>query len=584
VENRGRAAAVKMTIAQGALPTPGRVVTPGRGRASSPSPSDRSKERRGEVGVATGVAVGEILPFGSPPLRPRSPNVVRDVDRGDPLVSPPRRARRGSFAEGKGAPLVARVPANLAHLQLGTSASEQEPSNLPHKLEAGGSFKARRPRRLTSLGHGEKSSDPFPASTTGAGDHTLPPLASSGPSTSPQRSRADSDAQRKGGALTANGSVAAAAAAAAAASAAASAAVKDLFPQHRRIHAIAADSLAPIDSKDLTHGGGLSKPIAPFKPRPLPSVGGSGRRNVKGLGSLGLHGKAHPHVSDDSVAVITGALDAAGLEPFIPTPQIVNKWAELLLQQDAPPDEVSRWQQEFNALEGRRAKRGGTCGGAFRGRRRASVEEQQSDTTAQACSFDFVAERSSLHSPPLLLDLHRIEEFGAGAMSDPAAAASTASAAAMTAAFLAAACDDSEELLVREARSNSACADRVEQEGQADDADGVEHVARPEVSGARQRLDSPPLFHSSIRLPSPPLRLGEEVDFSHDSMGVFGAGLADVAEESEDVADWWYGAISGEEGAEGEEDLLSLVYDPVLMCYYERTTGRYFQLKDGTQA
>jgi len=28
--------------------------------------------------------------------------------------------------------------------------------------------------------------------------------------------------------------------------------------------------------------------------------------------------------------------------------------------------------------------------------------------------------------------------------------------------------------------------------------------------------------------------------------------------------------------------MLSLVYDPTLMCYYERSTGRYFKLKGGT--
>lgn len=299
---------------------------------------------------------------------------------------------------------------------------------------------------------------------------------------------------------------------------------------------------------------------------------------------MGAQGKASSHVSDDSVSVITGALDAAGLEPFIPTPQILDKWAELLLQQDTPPDEVSRWQQEFNALEGKRAKRGGACGGALRGRRKTSVDEQQLDATA--CSVDGDEQRSALHSPPLMPDLHRSEESAAGATSDPAAAASTASAAAMTAAFIAAACDDSEDLLVREARSNSGCANRAEQQGQADDASQAEHLARLEEAGAtaRQRLDSPPLFYSNIRLPSPPLRLGEEVDFPHESMGAFGAGLADVAEEGEDVADWWYGGNSGEDGDEGGEDLLSLVYDPVLMCYYETTTGRYFQLKDGTQA
>ena len=38
----------------------------------------------------------------------------------------------------------------------------------------------------------------------------------------------------------------------------------------------------------------------------------------------------------------------------------------------------------------------------------------------------------------------------------------------------------------------------------------------------------------------------------------------------------------GEKGdKEEEEDMLSLAYDPILMCWYERTSGRYFQFKEG---
>lgn len=88
------------------------------------------------------------------------------------------------------------------------------------------------------------------------------------------------------------------------------------------------------------------------------------------------------------------------------------------------------------------------------------------------------------------------------------------------------------------------------------------------------RLPSPPLFRaSSDRLPSPPLipYQGEEVLNSSSRvewplLGLSPSGAA--------------GDVLQDEGAEEPDgDYLSLVYDPTLMCYYERNTGRYYKLK-----
>ena len=95
---------------------------------------------------------------------------------------------------------------------------------------------------------------------------------------------------------------------------------------------------------------------------------------------------------------------------------------------------------------------------------------------------------------------------------------------------------------------------------------------------SHSRLPSPPLYSLS-RFPSPPLIAGTQQNFfasdaAHNGAG--GGGGEEVGGEREDA-----GAYGGDKGAYEEEDMLSLVYDPVLMCYYERTSGRYFQLKEG---
>ena len=95
---------------------------------------------------------------------------------------------------------------------------------------------------------------------------------------------------------------------------------------------------------------------------------------------------------------------------------------------------------------------------------------------------------------------------------------------------------------------------------------------------SHSRLPSPPLYSLS-RLPSPPLIAGTQQNFfacdaAHNGAG--GGGGEEVGGEREGA-----GAYGGDNGAYEEEDMLSLVYDPVLMCYYERTSGRYFQLKEG---
>ncbi len=81
------------------------------------------------------------------------------------------------------------------------------------------------------------------------------------------------------------------------------------------------------------------------------------------------------------------------------------------------------------------------------------------------------------------------------------------------------------------------------------------------------------IYFSHMRMPSPPLIPGVE-----EELLVFEASEAEGSEQG----GWGCGADVG--GGEGrnyeEEDMLSLVYDPILMCYYERTSGRYFQLKE----
>ena len=642
-------------------------------------------EKRGGDRTAAGVGtkVGEILPVGSPPLRPRSPNVIRDIDKGDALASPPHsrgRGRRGSFSDNaKNAPLIARVPANLAHLQLGAGEKQQDRNGPGSGAAAVGehaeisppNHKARRPRRLNAFA---RPPDPSgfvdvgafakpPVSSTSAGDHTLPPLAASGSGLSPQRGtgilagagggRTDPHAHIKGGAANPTGSVTTAAAAAAAASAAAAAAVKDIFPQHRRIHVHAAESLAPIDTKDLlgnskdllgTNGHRScdppSKPIVPFKPRALPSVGG--RRGGKALSLQGAQNQATCHSNDDSVAAIAGALQAVGFEPFIPTPAVVDKWAQLLLQQDAPPEEVSRWQQEFHDLEYQRAKRvavGPSAGAAESGksgftycsrpRSRALVDESAAVPMADLITepLRFTPRMPELDSKiscdaavdggeeAAAVDARTAATAATGRQHVDVTAASTV--AAMTAAFLASASDASQDLLIKESRAHGAsttsggtrrvCEDTLTEDQSGCDAgsteradtsaDGVgwgDEVERDEVGAAagrhvgagflEGRLDSPPLFYSDIRLPSPPLWRGEEAghECAHGKDAAAPSSLADVVEEGDDVCYWGAcGASAGAPEEDGDEDMLSLVYDPILMCYYERTTGRYFQLKEG---
>ena len=79
-------------------------------------------------------------------------------------------------------------------------------------------------------------------------------------------------------------------------------------------------------------------------------------------------------------------------------------------------------------------------------------------------------------------------------------------------------------------------------------------------------------YFSHMRMPSPPLIPGFEEEL------LFEASEAGGSEQG--------GGGRGADGGGGEgceyedEDMLSLVYDPILMCYYERTSGRYFQLKE----
>ena len=74
-------------------------------------------------------------------------------------------------------------------------------------------------------------------------------------------------------------------------------------------------------------------------------------------------------------------------------------------------------------------------------------------------------------------------------------------------------------------------------------------------------------YFSSARMPSPPLIPGvEEELLVCDPQPFLGEGP---------------GSDSGDGGGYEEEEMLSLMYDPILMCYYERTSGRYFQLKEG---
>jgi hypothetical protein len=79
-------------------------------------------------------------------------------------------------------------------------------------------------------------------------------------------------------------------------------------------------------------------------------------------------------------------------------------------------------------------------------------------------------------------------------------------------------------------------------------------------------------YFSHMRMPSPPLIPGLEEEL------LFEASEAEGSEQG--------GGGRGADGGGGEgcdyadEDMLSLVYDPILMCYYERTSGRYFQLKE----
>ena len=73
-------------------------------------------------------------------------------------------------------------------------------------------------------------------------------------------------------------------------------------------------------------------------------------------------------------------------------------------------------------------------------------------------------------------------------------------------------------------------------------------------------------------MPSPPLIPGFEEEL------LFEASEAGGSEQG--------GGGRGADGGGGEgceyedEDMLSLVYDPILMCYYEWTSGRYLQLKE----
>ena len=79
-------------------------------------------------------------------------------------------------------------------------------------------------------------------------------------------------------------------------------------------------------------------------------------------------------------------------------------------------------------------------------------------------------------------------------------------------------------------------------------------------------------YFSHMQMPSPPLIPGCEEEL------LFEASEAGGSEQG--------GGGRGADGGPGDgceyedEDMLSLVYNPILMCYYERTSGRYFQLKE----
>jgi len=79
-------------------------------------------------------------------------------------------------------------------------------------------------------------------------------------------------------------------------------------------------------------------------------------------------------------------------------------------------------------------------------------------------------------------------------------------------------------------------------------------------------------YFSHMQMPSPPLIPGCEEEL------LFEASEAGGSEQG--------GGGRGADGGGGDgceyedEDMLSLVYNPILMCYYERTSGRYFQLKE----
>jgi hypothetical protein len=89
------------------------------------------------------------------------------------------------------------------------------------------------------------------------------------------------------------------------------------------------------------------------------------------------------------------------------------------------------------------------------------------------------------------------------------------------------------------------------------------------------RLPSPPLLPSYTLMSAMP-GVDEELDGSElaeDGGGFADRGGHDGGEEACQIA--------GNGGVYCDEDMLLLVYDPILMCYYERTSGRYFQLKEG---
>jgi hypothetical protein len=178
------------------VPVPGNELFALSAARSSSSPEGGGGERAGE-------GKGEILPIGSPPLQPRSPNVnhvspTRERDGSDmgggDANAHPRRGRplsERSKAFPVTAPLAARVPASLAHLHIGVAdklvsvsgAGDHVEPSPPHSAVGLANYKTRRPRRLSSFA---RPPDPLPAPATNC-DLTLPPL---GPNTSPLRNSA----------------------------------------------------------------------------------------------------------------------------------------------------------------------------------------------------------------------------------------------------------------------------------------------------------------------------------------------------------------------------------------------------------